>query len=279
MTRLEPVATYLDRILDAHRKAASLDKRDLSSLVAQASLITQEEPSHKIRPFDRALTADEDLAVIAEIKRRSPSRGDLAIDLVPGDMAKAYEAGGAAALSVLTDQEFFGGSPQDLKAARATCHLPVLRKDFTVDERDIADARIMGADAILLIVAALNDEELARFHDRAKSLGMSVLVEIHDRNELDRALRCGATLIGVNQRNLSTFDIDRTLAIRLAPEFPGGIIKVAESGVRGAEDAKHLADAGYDAVLVGESLVTSADPTMALDEMRDGFTESPNGST
>lgn len=255
---------YLDRILDAHRKAALRDERDLSSLVGQAETVAP------ARPFASALTTDEDLAVIAEIKRRSPSRGDLAIDLVPGDMAKAYEAGGAACLSVLTDEEFFGGSADDLSAARNSCHLPVLRKDFTVDERNIADARIMGADAILLIVAALDDHELARFHELATGLGMAALVEVHDLGELERALACGAKLIGVNQRDLTTFEIDRTLAIRLAPEFPDDVIKVAESGVRGAEDAMHLGAAGYDAVLVGESLVTSDDPTSALDALRDG---------
>lgn len=263
-TRLQRVATYLDRILDAHRDASARDERGMAPLLKAA------KASQPPRSFIDALTSDEGLAVIAEIKRRSPSRGDLAIDLVPGELAKAYEAGGAACLSVLTDEEFFGGSSDDLRAARSACHLPILRKDFTVDARDVLDARIMGADAVLLIVAALSDQEIAHFHELATSLGMAALVEVHDVAELDRALGCGATLIGVNQRDLTTFEMDRTLAIRIAPFIPKGVIKVAESGVRGAEDAMALAAAGYDAVLVGESLVTSSDPSSKLGLLRFG---------
>ncbi len=266
------MATYLDRILAAHREAAARDERDLGSLMARAEGIGPP------RPFAAALGDDEGLAIIAEIKRRSPSRGDLALDLVPGDLARAYEAGGAACLSVLTDEAHFGGSPDDLRAARGACHLPVLRKDFTVDERDVVDARLMGADAVLLIVAALDDSDLARFHELATGLGMAALVEVHDVAELDRALACGATLIGVNQRDLTTFEIDRTLAIRMVPFFPKGVIKVAESGVRGAEDAMDLAAAGYDAVLVGESLVTSSDPVSTIGTLRAGAEEGPGSA-
>lgn len=256
------MATYLDRILQAHREVSARDHRDPRELRVAATAV--ETP----RLFVEALTSDDGLAVIAEVKRRSPSRGDLAVDLVPSELARTYEAGGAACLSVLTDHEYFGGSPADLQEARQACHLPVLRKDFTVDERDVLDARIMGADAVLLIVAALDDRELSHFHQLAVSLGMAALVEVHDIGELDRALACGANLVGVNQRDLSTFEIDRTLAIRMAPFIPKGVVKVAESGVRGAEDAMALAEAGYDAALVGESLVTSSDPSAKLEMMK-----------
>ncbi len=256
------MTTYLDRILAAHRETAARDDRDLDALVEQAEGVSPP------RRFAAALEHEDGLSVIAEIKRRSPSRGDLALDLEPGELARAYEAGAATCLSVLTDEDHFGGSPDDLRAAREACRLPVLRKDFTVDLRDVADARIMGADAVLLIVAALDDLELVRFHELATMLHMAALVEVHDVAELDRALACGATLIGVNQRDLTTFEIDRTLAIRMAPFFPAGVIKVAESGVRGAEDAMGLAAAGYDAVLVGESLVTSSDPVSTLGALK-----------
>lgn len=204
------------------------------------------------------------MSVIAEIKRRSPSKGDLAPDLDPALLAKAYVTGGAAALSVLTDEEFFGGSVADLAAARAAIDVPVLRKDFTVSDVDVCDARVMGADAVLLIVAALSDEELARFHRLALELGLDALVEVHDGDELDRALAIEPALVGVNQRDLKTFDVDRELAARLAERIPDGVVKVAESGIRDGADVARLRDAGYDAVLVGESLVTSDDPAAAL---------------
>lgn len=257
------MATYLDTIVAAHRAAAERDERSLDRLVADAG----EQPP--ARGFAAALRGGP-LAVISEIKRRSPSKGDLFPDLVPGDLARTYEAGGASCLSVLTDSEFFGGSPADLRAARSGCSLPVLRKDFTVDARDVVDARVMGADAVLLIVAALSDAELRTFHRLAADLGLDALVEVHDAAELDRAAAAGATLIGVNQRDLATFAVDRDLAAKLRPAMPDGAVTVAESGVRGRADAEALAAAGYDAVLVGESLVTSADPGAAVAELRVG---------
>lgn len=253
--------TYLDAILAAHRAAATADGRTLGELLAWTAGL---EPT---RGFADALRAGG-LSVIAEVKRRSPSKGDLAVDLVPDELAAAYEAGGAACLSVLTDAEFFGGSAADLRAARRACRLPVLRKDFTVDERDVVEARTMGADAVLLIVAALDDEELRQFHARATSLGLDALVEVHDEHELERALAVGATLVGVNQRDLTTFAVDNDLAARLRPLMPAGVVTVAESGVRGGGDARRLADAGYDAILVGETLVTAPDPVVALKELR-----------
>jgi indole-3-glycerol phosphate synthase len=212
----------------------------------------------------RGALATPGMSVIAEIKRRSPSKGDLAPDLDPALVAKAYVAGGAAALSVLTDEEFFGGSVADLAAARAAVDVPVLRKDFTVSELDVCDARVMGADAIILIVAALDDTELRRYRQLALDAGLDALVEVHDAPELDRALAAGADLIGVNQRDLKTFEIDRTLAVRLAERIPAGVVKVAESGVRDRADVAALEDAGYDAILVGESVVTADDPGAAV---------------
>ncbi|HEX6595909.1 MAG TPA: indole-3-glycerol phosphate synthase TrpC, partial [Acidimicrobiales bacterium] len=204
-------------------------------------------------------------ALIAEVKRRSPSRGDLNRGLDPALLAKSYEAGGAAALSVLTDERWFGGSAADLATARAACDLPVLRKDFTVDARDVADARLMGADAVLLIVAVLSDDELSTFGSLAAGLGMAALVEVHDEPELDRALAAGASVVGINSRDLRTFTIDRDLPARLRGRIPAGVVTVAESGIRGRADVP----AGFDAVLVGETLVTSADPVAALRELRE----------
>lgn len=255
--------TYLDTILDAHRQAAALDPRPLDELVEAA----RSEPPP--RGFAAALlSAAGGLAVVAEVKKRSPSRGDLAPEAVPGVLAKAYADGGATCLSVLTDAEFFGGSPSDLGEARAATELPVLRKDFTVSERDVCDARIIGADAVLLIVAALDDDELGRFLALAADVGLDALVEVHDEAEVARAVAAGATLVGVNQRDLTTFEVDTDRAVRVAAAIPAGVVKVAESGIRGPEDAARLAAAGYDAVLVGESLVTSDDPAAAVRALR-----------
>lgn len=244
----------------AHRQAVAADARPVDALVADAGLLPPP------RPFRDTLARGR--ALIAEVKRRSPSKGDLAPDLVPGVLAKAYEAGGASCLSVLTDAEFFGALPTDLSEARAACQLPILRKDFTVSERDVCDARIMGADAVLLIVAALSDDELSRFGALARRLGLAALVEVHTEPELGRALAAGADLIGVNQRDLSTFAVDDRLAARLREQMPDGVVTVAESGIRDGRDVARLFAAGYDAVLVGESLVTSPDPTAAVRQMR-----------
>ncbi|MGH9276930.1 MAG: indole-3-glycerol phosphate synthase TrpC [Acidimicrobiales bacterium] len=249
--------SVLDQIVAAHRRAAEADQRDVDVLVDAARV------APPTRDFRGALAAPG-LSVIAEVKRRSPSKGNLAPDLDPALVAKGYAAGGAAALSVLTDADWFGGSPADLAAARAATDLPALRKDFTVDARDIADARLMGADAVLLIVAALSDDDLAAFVALAGTLDLAALVEVHAEAELDRALGAGATLVGVNQRDLTTFDVDGTLAARLRPRIPDTVVTVAESGIRARGDIPD----GYDAILVGESLVTSSDPTAALRALR-----------
>jgi indole-3-glycerol phosphate synthase len=217
-------------------------------------------PARGFRASLQALSANGEIAVIAEIKRRSPSKGDLAPGLDAAELAQRYERGGAACLSVLTDVDFFGGSIEDLKVARTACSLPILRKDFTVSARDVCDARIMGADCVLLIAAALDQLELESFLKLAHAIGFDALVEIHDEAELDRAVAAGADLIGVNQRDLVTFAVDTERAVRMAPQMPPGVIRVAESGITGPADAAELAEAGYHAVLVGEHLVTSGDP-------------------
>jgi len=208
------------------------------------------------------------VAVIGEVKRRSPSKGDLLADLDPEALAREYEAGGASCLSVLTDEAWFGGSIADLQSARRATLLPVIRKDFTVDPRDVVDARIMGADCVLLIAAALDDAELRDFHTLAEEVGLDALIEIHDEAELGRALAVNGDLIGVNQRDLVTFQVDQQRALRLAPQIPSGVVRVAESGVRDAGDAARLAGAGYHALLVGETLVTSNDPAREIRRLR-----------
>ena len=254
--------TYLDKILAVHRSRARGDQRVLDHEIERAS--SAGEP----RGFRRSLLADPGLAVIAEVKRRSPSKGDLAPGLDPATLAADYERGGAACLSVLTDADHFGGSPGDLAAARGAVTRPVLRKDFTVAALDVCDARLMGADAVLLIAAALDDAELSDFAALARALDLDALVEIHDEAELERAMAVGADLVGVNQRDLVTFEVDQQRAVRMAPQMPDGVVRVAESGVRGPRDAAALAAAGFHAVLVGESLVRSGDAAGSVAALR-----------
>lgn len=256
------MATYLDAILDHHRERAAGDPRRTDQLVESVAGM---EPT---RGFARALRSSPALAVISEIKRRSPSKGDLAADLDPAALARSYRDGGATCLSVLTDAPHFGGSPEDLAAARAAVELPVLRKDFTVCANDVVDTRLMGADCVLLIAAALDDDELADLAALAAELGLDALVEVHDEAELERAVqRTDAALVGVNQRDLVTFQVDQARAVRVAAQMPEHTVRVAESGVRGRDDALALAAAGYHAVLVGEHLVTAADPAAALEAL------------
>jgi indole-3-glycerol phosphate synthase len=255
---------YLAKILDRHRTAAQSDSRRLSQLIDDAKSVGP------VRGFVQKLREDSllQLAVIAEIKRRSPSMGVLREGIIASDLARTYASGSASCLSVLTDDVSFGGSVNDLREARTATSMPVLRKDFTVSELDVCDARIMGADCVLLIAAALSQPELLAFHQLAVEIGLDVLVETHDESEVERALSVGATMIGVNQRDLVTFQVDHERAVRMATEIPNGVVKIAESGVRDANDAQSLRNAGYDAVLVGESLVVSNDPAEVIASLR-----------
>jgi indole-3-glycerol phosphate synthase len=255
---------YLDKILAQHREVAEADNRDLDLLIDKS--MSAPAP----RGFASRVRQDStnNLAVIAEIKRRSPSRGSLNSELDPTLIAQSYEEGGASCLSVLTDADFFGGSVSDLQQARLSVNLPVLRKDFTVSRHDICDARIMGADCVLLIAAALSKSELTDFFKFSIELGLDALVEVHDEIELTLAIDSGATLIGVNQRDLHTFEVDHQRAVRMAAMMPTNVVRVAESGVKNRDDALSLRDAGYDAVLVGESLVTSNNISNSVRELR-----------
>lgn len=207
------------------------------------------------------------IAVIAEVKRKSPSKGALAAISDPADLAAAYSDGGARVISVLTEQRRFGGSLADLDAVRAAVDVPVLRKDFVVSPYQVHEARAHGADLVLLIVAALEQNVLTSLLDRVESLGMTGLVEVHTEAEADRALQAGAKVIGVNARDLRTLEVDRDCFARIAPGLPSDVIRVAESGVRDTADLLAYAGAGADAVLVGEGLVTSRDPRSAVSEL------------
>jgi indole-3-glycerol phosphate synthase len=206
-------------------------------------------------------------SVIAEVKRRSPSKGDLAGIADPAALATAYERGGAAAISVLTEERRFGGSLADLHAVRAAVGIPVLRKDFVVEPYQLLEARAAGADLVLLIVAALEQQALISLVERAESIGLTPLVEVHTEEELTRAVDAGARVIGVNARDLTTLQVDRSTFARIAPQVPSNIIKIAESGVRGPHDLLAYASSGADAVLVGESLVTGKDPRSAVADL------------
>jgi indole-3-glycerol phosphate synthase len=255
----------LDEILATKRaELALLHESEALDTLRRAAL-----EARPARDFAGALRRPDGLlAVVAEIKRRSPSKGELAPDLDPAVFAKAYETGGAAALSVLTDTPFFGGSVDDLQAARAAVELPALRKDFTLAETQVYESRAIGADAVLLIVAALPDDALlAGLRQLAEDIGIVAVVEAHDDAELDRALAAGATVVGVNARDLGTFGEDLGLSERLVDRIPGEVIAVAESAIRSPADAERMADAGYDAVLVGEALVSSNDPAALVHAM------------
>jgi indole-3-glycerol phosphate synthase len=255
---------YLETIVAAHRADAALDRRDLDEAV---ELAAKAVPARAFVEAVRAGAERRGMAVISEIKRRSPSKGDLDLGLDPSELAVDYEAGGAACLSVLTDQQFFGGSAEDLRAARAASSLPVLRKDFTVSALDVCDARVMGADAVLLIVAALSDPELSSFLELSRRCRLTALVEVHDEVELKRALDAGADMIGVNQRDLRTFEVDHQRALKVGGLIPDGVVAVAESGIRGGGDVRRLVEAGYLGVLVGETLVRSADRRAAVAQL------------
>ena len=229
--------------------------RPLSAVQADASARLADDPPRSLA----AALAQPGLSVIAEHKRRSPSAGVIREDLSLVDVVSAYERGGAAALSILTEEHAFGGSLTDLELARATSSLPILRKDFIIDPYQIPEAVATGADAILLIVAALDDEALRAIYGQAVSLGLGVLVEVHDEDELSRALGLGASVIGINNRDLTTLQVDTRRCVELAPKVGSDALVVAESGFRARADVQGLTEAGVDAVLVGEALMRAAD--------------------
>jgi indole-3-glycerol phosphate synthase len=214
------------------------------------------------RDFRQALAAQSP-ALIAEIKKASPSKGVLAHSFDPERIARQYEAGGAACLSVLTDEAFFQGSLQYLQAARGVCSLPVLRKDFTLNENHVLEAAAHGADAILLIAAILQQGEIQRLGELAARYRMAALVEVHNERDLAKAVDAGAGIIGVNNRDLNTFEVTLETSLRLAPRIPAGVLRVSESGIRSAQDIQRLREAGYQAFLVGEHLMKSEDPAAA----------------
>jgi indole-3-glycerol phosphate synthase len=219
------------------------------------------------RDFRRALQ-EHTPAIIGEIKKASPSKGVLAGHFEPASIARMYSNGGAAALSVLTDRQFFQGSLGDLEAARAAVSVPVLRKDFTLDEFHVIEAAAHGADAILLIAALLEEKEMRKLRELAAQFGMAALVEVHDTSELGTALDSGADIVGVNNRNLHTFEVTLETSVQLAEKIPANVVKVSESGIHSRADVARLAEAGFHAFLVGEHLMKSSDPAASLRELR-----------
>ena len=254
--------SVLDDILDGVR--ADLAARQLQTSLERLKALAAKAPS----PRDvLAAFSGTQVAVIAEVKRASPSKGALAAIADPAALAADYEAGGARIISVLTEKRRFGGSLEDLAAVRDAVSVPVLRKDFIVSSYQLWEARAYGADLVLLIVAALEQNALVSLVERAQSIGLVPLVEVHTLSELERAVAAGATVLGINARNLATLEVDRGVFAQLVPHIPEGIIKIAESGVRGPHDLLAYAAAGADAVLVGESLVTGKDPRSAVADL------------
>ena len=254
--------TVLDDILAGVREdlQARMDTVSLDELKDRAGRMPQ------TRDADQVLRASG-VGVIAEVKRASPSKGALAAIPDPAALARQYEAGGAHCISVLTEERRFSGSLADLVAVRKAVDIPVLRKDFVVSSYQLWEARAYGADLVLLIVAALDQEALVSLVERARSIGLHPLVEVHDEAEVERAVAAGATLIGVNSRNLKTLEVDRDTFARVAPAIPDNCVKIAESGVRGTKDLLAYAGHGANAVLVGESVATAADPQAAVHDL------------
>ncbi|RKN42346.1 indole-3-glycerol phosphate synthase TrpC [Streptomyces hoynatensis] len=254
--------SVLDEIIDGVRA-------DLAERQARVSLDDLKEAAARAPQAKDGVAAlkGESVTVICEVKRSSPSKGALAAIADPAALAADYEAGGAAAISVLTERRRFGGSLADLAAVRARVDVPLLRKDFVVTSYQLWEARAHGADLVLLIVAALEQPALVSLVERAVSIGLTPLVEAHDEEEVRRAVDAGARIIGVNARNLKTLQVDRGTFARVAPEIPDGIVRVAESGVRGPHDLIAYANDGADAVLVGESLVTGRNPRAAVADL------------
>ena len=259
---MSATGTVLDQIVagvreDLARRESALPLNELLAHVPDAPAPRDPMPHFRSRGS----------SVIAEVKRRSPSKGALADIPDPAALASAYARGGAAAISVLTEERRFGGSLADLRAVRAAVDTPLLRKDFIVETYQLVEARAAGADLALLIVAALDDDTLRRLHDEARELGLTVLVEIHDEAEGERALALDAELIGVNSRNLKTLEVDPDAFGRLAPHIHDDVVKVAESGIGGVDDVRRFVSEGAGVVLVGEALVKDGDPERAVQAM------------
>lgn len=254
--------SVLDSILAGVRE--DLDER--MAAVSLEELKDRAARMPEVRDADAVLRGGG-VRVIAEVKRASPSKGDLAAIPDPGELARQYEAGGAHCISVLTERRRFNGNLDDLSAVRHAVDIPVLRKDFVVSSYQLWEARAYGADLVLLIVAALDQEALVSLIERARSIGLHPLVEVHDIAEVERATAAGATLFGVNARNLKTLEVDRETFAKVAPAIPDSAVKIAESGVRGPHDLLAYAQHGANAVLVGESVATSADPRAAVHDL------------
>jgi indole-3-glycerol phosphate synthase len=254
----------LDSIMAATRRRVARAKAE-----ADVRQLEQQAAQHAPRGFGKQLwqAAASGIAVIAELKKASPSRGTIREDFNAAELAAELQSAGASALSVLTDEEFFQGSLQNLRLASAHTSIPCLRKDFIVDEFQLLESRASWADAALLIVAALEDPELRRLYEGARRMGLDVLCEVHDEAELDRAIAAGCEIVGVNSRNLRTFDVNLQTPLRLASCLPARVLAVAESGIHSAEEAQELRAAGYQALLIGESLMRAPRPGEALREM------------
>jgi len=254
---------------DILEKICAVKRREIERLheAGEGRLRRGIEKQEPPRPFRAALSENDRVALIAEVKKASPSAGIIREDFDPASVAQAYERGGARCLSVLTDEEFFQGSLDDLTRARAAVELPVLRKDFILDQLQVLEARACGADCVLLIVAALDGAALAELLEEARALGMDALVEVHSRRELEAALSVGADLVGINNRDLRTFEVRLETTCQLAPTVPDGVAVVAESGIRTRADVERLKQCGVHAVLVGETLMRSRDPGAAAREL------------
>lgn len=253
------VPDVLARIVEQKQLELQSLREHRETLARKAELALAER-----RDFRQALLSKSP-AIIAEIKKASPSKGLLCADFRPATIAGSYQNGGAAALSVLTDERFFQGSLSDLSTARAAVAIPVLRKDFTLEDIHVVEAAAHNADAILLIAAILTTGEMRRMRELAAQFGIAALVEVHDEEELQRALDSGAEIVGVNNRNLHTFEVTLDTSLRLAAKIPGHLVKVSESGIHSAADVKRLQAAGYQAFLVGEHLMKSDNPAAALE--------------
>ncbi len=251
--------SVLDDLVAGVREDLALRQVEVPEAELRARLLDVPPARDPLPAFRR-----EGSSVIAEVKRRSPSKGDLAGIPDPAALATAYERGGAAAISVLTEERRFGGSLADLHAVRAAVSVPVLRKDFVVEPYQLLEARAAGADLVLLIVAALPGDALVHLYDLTRELGLTALVEVHDEPETDRAVDLGARLVGVNARNLKTLEVDPATFAKLAPLLPADVVKVAESGITGADDVRRHVGEGADVVLVGEALVRDGDPEAAV---------------